>query len=34
MGHYFIEEEAQVALGYFEGGIGFGGESQIGNEGE
>jgi hypothetical protein len=30
MGHYFREEEAQVASGYFEGGTGFNGESQAG----
>jgi hypothetical protein len=34
MGQYFREEEAQVALGHFEGGTGFSGESQTGNEGE
>jgi hypothetical protein len=34
MGHYFREEEAQVALGHFEGCTGFSGESQVGSEGE
>jgi hypothetical protein len=33
-GHYFIEEEAQVVSGHFEGCTGFSGESQAGSEGE
>jgi hypothetical protein len=34
MGHYFREEEAQVASEHFEGGTRFSGESQASYEGE